>query len=561
MKLNNRFVALTAILLVSTCTINVKSLNIPFFSDLKHKLSNRSNTYDSKSDSTSKPKRVERVLGKINTEKDDKAERASKPTFVQMFEKFTDPLSKDFPPNFRRNYAIFLLVFTLLVMYAVAGYSRNKKIATGLSLAVEQALEDNFAYVERDPNLLDVKGWSHFEMYASGRTSCRGMLIKLDVSCNENESVQLRKRQCFWHETLITLFQPQNDQVTYDILFESLLMFTNVYDCKEVPDNVRVYLDSNDKSVLQFANYVLHQLNPFINNLEHLYLSDVDSTNTTLTKKPRLQCRFTLTKNYDDFNQLTRLVVHIADCAKNFSLPPKVRELTLKERSELELAYNKLNRSQRDESNEDEPEITSEMMKKYEEKMARKNKAVSNIKIREDIERLKKLRDQGMTTTRNLEESLEFKNPYLLEKIMRVFDIKEYSSNYNKDVYDPSVYEALAKEPLDTKGNQLSRLERVAVNHKVVGSIPTGTAFFKKRFLGGYSNRRFYTLSCYQCGIHNNNCSKQIFSKIKVCSEELSNVCYILGDAHVINRSDKIYQFSGNRISRKLEAEKKQIAK
>nr|PVC52883.1 hypothetical protein MACL_00000449 [Theileria orientalis] len=545
MKLNNRFVALTAILLVSTCTINVKSLNIPFFSDLKHKLSNRSNTYDSKSDSTSKPKRVERVLGKINTEKDDKAERASKPTFVQMFEKFTDPLSKDFPPNFRRNYAIFLLVFTLLVMYAVAGYSRNKKIATGLSLAVEQALEDNFAYVERDPNLLDVKGWSHFEMYASGRTSCRGMLIKLD----------LRKRQCFWHETLITLFQPQNDQVTYDILFESLdhfifavckkltnksfvnsyqhlLMFTNVYDCKEVPDNVRVYLDSNDKSVLQFANYVLHQLNPFINNLEHLYLSDVDSTNTTLTKKPRLQCRFTLTKNYDDFNQLTRLVVHIADCAKNFSLPPKVRELTLKERSELELAYNKLNRSQRDESNEDEPEITSEMMKKYEEKMARKNKAVSNIKIREDIERLKKLRDQGMTTTRNLEESLEFKNPYLLEKIMRVFDIKEYSSNYNKDVYDPSVYEALAKEPLDTKG-----------------------------FLGGYSNRRFYTLSCYQCGIHNNNCSKQIFSKIKVCSEELSNVCYILGDAHVINRSDKIYQFSGNRISRKLEAEKKQIAK
>ncbi|UKK02862.2 hypothetical protein MACK_002959 [Theileria orientalis] len=381
----------------------------------------------------------------------NKVERASKPTFVQMFEKLTDPLSKDFPPNFRRNYAFFLLVFVSLVMYAVVGYHRNKKIATGLSMAAEQVLEDNFAYVERDPNILDVKGWNHFEMYASGRTSCRGILIKLD----------LRKRQCFWHETVITLFQPQNDRVNYDILFESLLMFTNVYDCKDVPDNMRVYLDSNDKSVVQFANYVLHQLSPFINNLEHLYISDVDSTDTTLTKKPRLQCRFTLTKNYEDFTRLTRLVVHIADCAKNFSLTPKARELTLKERSEMELAYNKLNRSPRDESNDDEPQITSERMKKHEERMARKIKPVTNIKIREDIEKLKKLRDQGMTTTRNLEESLEFKNPYLLEKIMKVFDIKEYSSNYNKEVYDPSIYEALAKEPLDTKGNHLNKIKLI----------------------------------------------------------------------------------------------------
>uniref|UniRef100_A0A3B0NHI4 HCNGP-like protein, putative n=1 Tax=Theileria annulata TaxID=5874 RepID=A0A3B0NHI4_THEAN len=76
-------------------------------------------------------------------------------------------------------------------------------------------------------------------------------------------------------------------------------------------------------------------------------------------------------------------------------------------------------------------------------------------KLLEEIERLKAITEQGVTTNQNLEESLEFKNPYLLEKIMAVFDIKGYCSNYNKEVYDPEVYEALANEPLDTKGKYL----------------------------------------------------------------------------------------------------------
>lgn len=70
-------------------------------------------------------------------------------------------------------------------------------------------------------------------------------------------------------------------------------------------------------------------------------------------------------------------------------------------------------------------------------------------KLLEEIERLKKLKEQGITPNRNIEESMEFKNPYLLEKIMKVFDINGYCSNYNKNVYDPAIYETLANEPLE----------------------------------------------------------------------------------------------------------------
>lgn len=79
-------------------------------------------------------------------------------------------------------------------------------------------------------------------------------------------------------------------------------------------------------------------------------------------------------------------------------------------------------------------------------------------KLLEEIERLKKLKEQGITPNRNIEESVEFKNPYLLEKIMKVFDINGYCSNYDKNIYDPAVYEALANEPLEDTTGMLDML-------------------------------------------------------------------------------------------------------
>ncbi|EDO08323.1 HCNGP-like family protein [Babesia bovis T2Bo] len=66
--------------------------------------------------------------------------------------------------------------------------------------------------------------------------------------------------------------------------------------------------------------------------------------------------------------------------------------------------------------------------------------------LENNILQLKKLHEQGCTINANIENSVDFKNPYLLEKVMKVFNIKEYSSNYKKDVYNPDFYVALAND-------------------------------------------------------------------------------------------------------------------
>ncbi|EPT24722.1 HCNGP family protein [Toxoplasma gondii TgCatPRC2] len=54
------------------------------------------------------------------------------------------------------------------------------------------------------------------------------------------------------------------------------------------------------------------------------------------------------------------------------------------------------------------------------------------------VERLQQLKKRGITVNGNIAASLDFKNPYLLEKIMKVFDIDPYCSNYPPSVFDPA---------------------------------------------------------------------------------------------------------------------------
>lgn len=76
---------------------------------------------------------------------------------------------------------------------------------------------------------------------------------------------------------------------------------------------------------------------------------------------------------------------------------------------------------------------------------------VSDVEIppllEQNINRLKELHGQGYHINENIENSVEFKNPYLLEKIMKVFSIDEYSTNLAKQVYDPDYYVQLVNEP------------------------------------------------------------------------------------------------------------------
>lgn len=395
MKIKGGFVASVAIVLLSRLAHKANSLSVPSFAELRDRLTNRSNTSDSKIAKFFKSVMPDNELGRSPDDKSRGSKGGPRPGFKDYLDKLADPLSRDFPPTFRRNYAYFMLLFAFLVAYGIVGYHRNKRLAKRWSSAAVPVLEDSFAYVERDPDVLDVKGWSQFEMYASGRTSCRGMLIHLD----------LVKRQCFWHENVLRFFNPEKDSVTFDVFFETLdhfifgvcrkvrnkafvnqyphlLMFTSLYDGKELPKEFRAYLDCTDRSVAQLAAHLLHLLHPFLSYLDSLYMSDVLSSDYLLVTKPHLTCTFNLTKDFKEFDKLTRAVVNVVDHAKNFSLSSRAREAVSKERSELELAYNKQNKNYKDEESEEDQPITSEKAKKHEEKMARKSKPLSNIRIK-----------------------------------------------------------------------------------------------------------------------------------------------------------------------------------
>ncbi|KAF8819143.1 HCNGP family protein [Cardiosporidium cionae] len=79
--------------------------------------------------------------------------------------------------------------------------------------------------------------------------------------------------------------------------------------------------------------------------------------------------------------------------------------------------------------------------------------------ILDQIKRLQEYQKIGTTVNSNIAEWLEFKNPYLLEKIMNLFDIYAYSSNYPQEIFNPrevpqaeNTYEALVK-----RQNEVSR--------------------------------------------------------------------------------------------------------
>jgi len=55
----------------------------------------------------------------------------------------------------------------------------------------------------------------------------------------------------------------------------------------------------------------------------------------------------------------------------------------------------------------------------------------------DNITKLHRLKAEGWTVKRAIGSSSEFQNPYLLEKIMKIFHIDPYCSNYPRDVYDP----------------------------------------------------------------------------------------------------------------------------
>lgn len=65
--------------------------------------------------------------------------------------------------------------------------------------------------------------------------------------------------------------------------------------------------------------------------------------------------------------------------------------------------------------------------------------------ILERVRSLHRLRSQGKSIRDQL-GSRDWSNPYILERVIKVFGLEEYSSNYPKDVFDPA---RIAEHPSD----------------------------------------------------------------------------------------------------------------
>jgi len=82
----------------------------------------------------------------------------------------------------------------------------------------------------------------------------------------------------------------------------------------------------------------------------------------------------------------------------------------------------------------------------------------------DNISRLHKLKSEGVTVTGAIGNSSGFQNPYLLEKIMKIFDIDPYCSNYPRDIYDPKRVVENENEFYDALGRRQTDMTRLKAN-------------------------------------------------------------------------------------------------
>jgi len=87
----------------------------------------------------------------------------------------------------------------------------------------------------------------------------------------------------------------------------------------------------------------------------------------------------------------------------------------------------------------------------------------------DNITKLHRLKAEGWTVKRAIGSSSEFQNPYPLEKIMKIFHIDPYCSNYPRDIYDPNRIVESENELYDA----LSRRQSEMFRAKQSASKPT----------------------------------------------------------------------------------------
>ncbi|KAK2196474.1 bifunctional PAT complex subunit CCDC47/SAP30-binding protein [Babesia duncani] len=368
------------------------------------------------------------------------------------------------PPKFRRHFAYFLLIAIPTFAYAFLGYLKNHFQAKKLSQVLVPFLKENFAQVGENNKELIIKRWHAFEIYSTGRTSCRYFLVRIEFV----------PRQCIWHAYLLSHFFTLNDYISFEVPFFALdcIVFAIclrqfnkqfikdnleiahsaiTYEPKEISQKYRAYINSTEKDALRFANFFFARCQKVMDYLYSFYISDLMDHDGHRVR-PCMVAKFTLPPNNEEIKEIVTIVLELVDYAKNFQLENTTRERITKTRHK---AFLKMTSGEnRDESKEDlSPKQVEKLMAKRERKNLKMPK-INNIesapipkRLEQEINRLKQLQSQGLEVNRNIDDSIEFKNPYLLEKIMRIFNIDGYCSNYDPSIYDPQIYKEMALEP------------------------------------------------------------------------------------------------------------------
>eukprot|EP00371_Babesia_bovis_P003243 XP_001611890.1 membrane protein [Babesia bovis T2Bo] len=299
---------------------------------------------------------------------------------------FGGDMSKIFPPHFRRHYCYFLFLCAALIQYAIIGYVRIKRKVQHILEKQVPILADNFAHIADGPYFYERQKIHKYCTYASGRTSCESLLI----------SFTFVKRQCPWHEFLITPLFFMNDIMTIDAILPNMdpiaFAITNkltnkafikaneevantmyVHETTDLPTTHRSYINSTEKCVTKYASYAIAMCQEFMPQLIALYVVDALPDVQGYRQVNRVSIAIRLNKDVDLPAKVLKAMISLVDYTKNFALTDKTKESINKSRkSMITVIFKNQMKKQQEEARAENTVVTPEKIKKIEKKQAAK---------------------------------------------------------------------------------------------------------------------------------------------------------------------------------------------
>lgn len=300
-----------------------------------------------------------------------------------QWDMFSNSNFKDMPKGFRRHFAYYLVFVAVLMLYAALGFYRNHLIAKKSALELFKVLDEYFAFVDESPSYFERISFNRFRVFATGRTSCNCIDIEF----------RLTKRQCPFHEWILSRFTRMEDVVTMDlwlpemdcVIFamtekltnrsfvdknEELTKTMHVHETAEIPSSLRAYINSKEKCVTTYASHCIALLKDFFPHLKSLYIVDSVPEVSGYRKYNRIKLELKFNRDLELLLQILKAVILLADFTKNYNVKDKTRETIEKNREEMVAIIFKQERKEAIEEARTEASKNSPVnMRKLEKKM------------------------------------------------------------------------------------------------------------------------------------------------------------------------------------------------